>query len=90
MILILLRVNDRDLPLAERAVKRAVDCLRLNAKARGRIAIDHDGFLQAAKLLVAGRVLDLRIFVKLVHELRRPRIELIDVLIGQRILVLRF
>ena len=90
MILILLRVNDRDLPLAERAVKRAVNCLRLNAEARGRVAIDYHGFLQSAKLLIARGVLDLRIFVKLVHELRCPRIELLDVLIGQRILVLRF
>jgi len=87
VILVLLRVNDRDLSLAERAVKGVIDRLRLNAEARCRVAIDHDVFLQAAKLLVAGRVLDLGILFQLGDEFGCPRIQLVDVLIGQRVLI---
>ena len=72
VILVLLRVNDRDLSLAERAVKGVIDRLRLNAEARCRVAIDHDVLLQAAKLLVAGRILDLGIALQFPHEFGCP------------------
>ena len=90
MILVLLRVNDRDLPLAKRAVKRAIDRLRLNPEARRRVAINDHFLLQAANLLVAVNVLDLRILCNLADQLWRPGVELVDVLSVQRILILRF
>src|SRR6202030_2187863 len=82
-------VNDRDLALSERAVERAVHRLRLNAETRRGVAIDHHVLLESAKLLVARWIFDLRIIAEFIHELRRPGVQLVNVLIGERVLVER-
>ena len=58
--LIELGENDRDLPLAERIVKRVVDRLGEHIEARRFFAINIDIQLQAIDLLIAGDVAELR------------------------------
>jgi hypothetical protein len=90
VVLVLLCVNNRNLPLTECAVERAIDCLWLNSQTRRRVAINHNRLLQSAKLLIACRIFDLRIFAQFVYKLGRPRIQLVNVLIRKRVLVKGF
>ena len=59
-ILVRLRVDRRDQPLAERVVERIVDGRDADAETAGGVAIDVDEGLQAAILQVAGDVGELR------------------------------
>ena len=60
VILIQLRENRGDLPLAERVVERVVNRRRQNAQSRGRIAVNYEICLQPMVLLVGGDVAQLR------------------------------
>ena len=59
-ILVGLRVDGRDQPLAERIVERVVDGRDADAEAAGGIAIDVEEGLEAAVLQIAGHVGQLR------------------------------
>ncbi len=59
VILVQLRKNRGDLPLAERVVQRVVDRLRQNSQPRCRVAINRQGCLHAALLLIAGHIAQL-------------------------------
>ena len=59
-ILVGLRVDRRDQPLAERVVQGIVDGRDADAEAAGGVAVDVDEGLQAPVLQVAGDVADLR------------------------------
>src|SRR6266481_9598282 len=60
VILVELREDGRDLALSKSVIERVINGLRQNAKTRGRIAINHQIGLQAAVLLVAGYITQLR------------------------------
>ena len=66
----------RHLALAERVVQRVVDHLRLDAEARGGVAVDGQHRGGAAVLLVGGHVAQLRQGAQLVEDLRRPVVQL--------------
>ena len=89
MIAIELREVLGDLTLAEGVVERIVDHRGLQAEARGLIAVNGDGHHRAARLLVGCDVAQLRQFLQLRKQSRRPIIELVKVRILQRVLVLR-
>src|SRR5207253_2582179 len=59
-ILVRLREDGRDLPLAKGIIERIVDGLRADAEARRRIAVDDQARLQAQVLVVAGDITQLR------------------------------
>jgi hypothetical protein len=88
-ILVELRENDRDLPLAKGVVKRVVDGLRGDVEVRGFLAVDVHAELQAAGLLVAGYVDQARLCAEFREELRRPCGQLGLVGVLERVLVLR-
>jgi hypothetical protein len=89
VILVQLRVDVRDLTLAEGIVERLVDHARAHAKPRGGGAIDRHRDFEAAVLLVAAHVAQLRHLAHRPHEPRRPRVQLLQVVALQRELVLR-
>ena len=89
MILIQFRVDRGHLPLSERVVERIVDRQRRNSQPRSRIAVNHQGRLQSARLLIAGNVAQ---FGQLLHRglhSRRPFQQVIEIFTGQRVLILR-
>ena len=59
-VLVELGEDRGDLALAEGVVERVVDGLRQNVQPRGSLAVNVDGNLQAAGLLVAGDVGEFR------------------------------
>ena len=69
MILVLLRVNDRDLALPERAVERAVHGLRLNSKTRGRVAITTTVVCSPRNCWSVVTSLQLRILLEFLHQI---------------------
>ena len=88
MELIGLRINRRDLPLAEGIVERVVDVLRSDAKPARRIAIDIDEQSEAVVLLIARDIAQFGYLLHPVHEARSPQIQ--QRLVGriERVLVL--
>ena len=79
----------RDLALAERVVQRVVDQLRLDAVARGGVAIDLQLQRGALGLLVGRDVAQLGQRLHLGQDLRRPFVQLVEIGILQRELELR-
>ena len=79
----------RDLALAERVVERVVDQLRLDAVARGRVAVDRQRQRRALGLLVGGDVAQLRQCLHLGQDLRRPFVQLVEIGVLQRVFELR-
>ena len=80
----------RDLPLAERVVERVVDQLRRDAEARGLIAVDRRASASCPAIcwsVATSRSSGKRL--QLVEHLRRPGVELVEVGVLQRVLVLR-
>ena len=75
----------RDLALAERVVQRVVDQLRLDAEARGGIAVDRQRQRRALGLLVGGDVAQLGQRLQLVEDLRRPVVQLGEIGVLQRV-----
>ncbi len=78
-----------DLALAERVVQRVVDQLRLDAVARGGVAIDRQRQRGALGLLVGGDVAQLRQLLHRGQDLRRPLVQLVEIGILQREFELR-
>ena len=74
----------RHLALAERVIERIVDQLRLDAVARGGIAVDLQLQRGAVGLLVGGDVAQLRQRLHLRQDLRRPFVQLGEVGVLQR------
>ena len=78
----------RHLALAEGVVEGGIDHLGQNAEARRLIAIDADGKLRRAVLQVARGVGKLGQRLKLGENLRRPVIELGEIGVLERVLIL--
>ena len=76
MVLVELGEDGGHLALAEGVVERVVDLLRGDAEAGSGVAIDHQFGLQAAHLLIAGDVAQLRQGLQLADQARRPDGEL--------------
>ncbi len=74
----------RHLALAERVIQRIVDQLRLDAIARGGVAVDLQFERGAAALLVGGDVAQLRQRLHLAQNLRRPFVQFGEVGVLQR------
>ena len=84
VIAVELREILRHLALAERVVQRVVDQLRLDAVARGGVAVDLQLQRGAVGLLVGGDVAQLRQRLHLRQDLRRPFVQLGEVGVLQR------
>ncbi len=82
-------VHGGDFALAEGVVKHLVDGRGGDAQPRGGIAVDHQVGRQALVLLVGGDVAQLRHASRARLQLRRPGVQLIQVLVRERVLVLR-
>jgi hypothetical protein len=89
VVLVQRRVRDRDLTLPERVVQRVVDERGRHVQARRRVAVDDERRLEAAVLLIARHVRETGHGAELLHELRRPRGELVEPVALERVLVLR-
>ena len=79
----------RDLALAEGVVQRVVDQLRLDAVARGGVAVDLELQRGAVGLLVGRDVAQFRQRLHLGQDLRRPVVQLVEIGVLQRELELR-
>src|SRR5579862_9716282 len=89
VVLVVALVKDGDLPLAECVIQGVVHRLHREAQARGGVAIhDHIG-LQAARLLVARDILQLRDALQLFQKAGRPLVQLVEVPALQRVEILR-
>ena len=83
------RERRRHLPLAEGVVERVVDGLQADAEAAGAVAVDVDGEHQAGGLLIGRHVAQLREALQLGQHLGSPGLQLGEVGVLQRVLVLR-
>ena len=82
-------VHGGDLALAEGVVEDLVDGGGGDAEARGGVAIDDQGCGQALVLLVGGDVAQLGHGAHAREQLRRPGVQLVQVFVGERVLILR-
>ena len=90
MVLVVLLVDGRDLPLAERVVEGVVNGRGRDAQARGGVAVDDHVGLQAARLLVAADVAAAAgVWRSLSTSIGGPVVEFVEVAGLQRVLVLR-
>ena len=89
MILIQRIVNGGDLALTERVVQRIVDPGLGQAESAGRIAIDGQVDLKTALLLIGIDIGQLRDMFQRLGQLRRPFVEIGQIVALQRELVLR-
>ena len=80
-------VDCRDLALAERVIQGLVDQRGRNPHSRRRVAVDLDRDVRRGNLLVRGDIFELGHLLHLTLENWRPVIELIDVGVGQRVLI---
>ena len=87
-ILVELREDGRDLPLAERVVERIVNRLRQDVETRCFFAVHVHADLQAVLLLVAGNISEFRYGAQFCQKPCRPLGELGAVGILQRVLIL--
>ena len=76
MVLVQLSVERRYQPLPERIVERVVDHLRRDPQPGRGVPIDPERDSQASVLLVAGNIAELRQGLELLHQPRRPCLEL--------------
>ena len=88
MIAVQLREVLGHFALPEGIIERVVDERRLDAEAGRLVAVDHQRELGAAVLLVGGHIAQLRQFLELLQQPRRPAVELLQVGILQRVLIL--
>ena len=88
-VLVGLRIDRGNLPLAEGAVECVVDRLHRNAEPAGLLAIDLDLHAQAALLRLRGDVAQPRILLQPRGQLLRPFEHFAGVGADQRVLVLR-
>ena len=89
MILVELREDRRDLPLAKGIVQRVVDRLGRDPEAGRGVAVDAQCCARGGSLGVGRHILQLRQRLQFLFEYRRPAGEFIAVAILQRILILR-
>ena len=89
MILVQLGVHGVDLALAEGVVEGVVEGGRRDAQPRGGDAVDHQGDGARAGLLIGGDIFEFRQLLQLVDELVGPLVQLVDVRIFERVLILR-
>ena len=89
LILIVRRVDLRDLPRAVGVVERVLDLVRGQAERRQLVAVHLDGDLRVLELQVAADVLEARHLPHLVFEHRRPPVQLGGVGVLQRELIER-
>ena len=88
-VLVGLRVDGRDLALAEGVVERIVDRLHGDAEPARRLAVDVDERAQAAFLGLVDDLAQHRGGAQLLRELGRPGRDIVRVAADQRVLVLR-
>jgi hypothetical protein len=88
VILVARIIDRRDLALAECVVERVVDLSDIDAKPRRRVAIDGDVGLEPLILLVGVDLGDLRDRLQFRENARRPREQLIGIVILERVLIL--
>ena len=88
-VLVRLREDGRDQPLAEGVVERGVDRRRRHAEPPGGVAVDLDECLQALHQVVAGHVGELRQRLHPLDHLRHPLVQALRVRRLERVLVLR-
>ena len=88
-VLVELRVHRRHLALAVGVVERVVDRRRGDAEPGRGVAIDLHVELQPLRLLVGVDVAQLRQRLELGEHFRRPLVELLEVRVDHRVLVLR-
>ena len=88
-ILVRLRVDRRDLPLAERVVERIVDVLRAHPQTPGGVAVDADERAQSADLRFGGEIAQDRRCLQPLGDAVAPIRDLVGVGADQRVLVLR-
>ena len=79
----------RDLALADRVVQRRVDQCRRNAEARRPCAVDRQRRRRGRILLVRRHVGQFRHAAQALEQARGPGVELVEVGVGHRVLVLR-
>ena len=79
----------RHLALPERIVERLVDVLRLDAEACGLVAVDDQREGAAVGLLIGRDVAQLGQGLQLVGDPRRPGLQLVEIGVLQRVLILR-
>ena len=89
VVLIRLRIESADLPLSERVIKGRVDLVRRNVQPGRSGAIHVEMHADAIVLLIGGDVGHLRQLTQLRHHFCRPQIQLRDVGVLERVLVLR-
>ncbi len=89
MVAVQLREILRDLTLPEGVVERVVDQLRRDAVPGRLIAVDVERERGALALLVGRDVAQLRQALQLRQDLGRPRAELVEIGVLQRVLELR-
>jgi hypothetical protein len=89
VVLIDRAVDDRYLTLSECVIERVVDLAGADAKACGGIAIDLEIGFEPFLLLIGAHVRHHGVVFERGDELRRPGVEILDVVRLQRVLVLR-
>ena len=89
MVLVQLREDGRDLPLAEGIVERVVDHLRRDAEARRGIAVDDERRLKPPVCWSEATSRSSCTVRSLSIEARRPGVQLVRVGCLQRVLILR-
>ena len=89
MVLVQRHIRGRDLLLSECVRKRGVDRERRYAQAARRIAVDHKLLTQPVIQVISRHILQRRQLLHRVHQLRRPFIQVLQVVRSQRVLILR-
>ncbi len=90
VVLIQRLIGRRHLALAKGVRERGVDGQRRNPQPASRVAIDHQLLLQTRIQLVGCHILQRRQLLHRGQQLRRPGLQLIQILADQRVLVLRY
>ncbi len=89
VILVQLRENRGHLPLPERVIQRVVNRLRQNSQPGCCVAINREGGLHPALLLIAGHVGQLIQISQFIDQFRSPLGKLVSVRVFHRVLELR-
>ena len=82
-------IHGGDLALTEGIVEDLIDGGGGDAEARCGVAIDDEGFGQSLILLIGGDVAQFRHGAHRAIEPRRPGVQLAEIFVGQRVLILR-
>ena len=89
MVLVDLGIHRVDLPLAEGVIQDVINSGWCDAKARCGDTVDGQRDGQAARLLIGGDAVELRVFLQAIDETIGPQSQFIGIGILERVLVLR-